>query len=377
MPIGTGSLYVKDSCTSPLLRKEKRCKNVTETEEADVVQYMTCGGHANYTGLVGSSPLRVVSSIHAGPGQQVFGYSDKQRCDLLMLFETPANNNDDENNGSRRRRRQLHYHNYHGYFWHYQGHFDGCPSRQDQYAKLSIDAQTTLLDSFRRSYAEAMSKVRPDQVTFHYHTSYSCELTHGKRLKSLDNPLSEKTYYNIQELLSCERPDEFYQPPPKHQEYLHKETLIKDIVNDKITGFITISGGRENRPPDASSHFGFCVQNYAPTPEQVSPFTKQQMSEFNGISLEEVDELIAKQPPRTLNSTTFHQEETISTNYLKWLIKERNFVDFDITHFLWFKFGSHTRDFIEPLLQLRHEMKKMGNLAAAEILKLLVNGHYG
>jgi hypothetical protein len=119
------------------------------------------------------------------------------------------------------------------------------------------------------------------------------------------------------------------------------------------------------------------VQNYAPTPEQVSPFTKQQMSEFNGISLEEVDELIAKQPPRTLNSTTFHQEETISTNYLKWLIKERNFVDFDITHFLWFKFGSHTRDFIEPLLQLRHEMKKMGNLAAAEILKLLVNGHYG
>lgn len=366
MPYGTGSLYVNSS--EKMLKRENRSKNVTETEEAVVIQYLALGGHEKFTGLKNESPERVISSIHAGPGQQVFGYSDKQRCDLLMLFDkTPE-----------RGHRELHYHNYHGFFWHYQGHFDGCVSTLDRYTKLKIDDQTRLLDSFREEYAEAMSKVRPDQVTFHYHKSYSCDWVHGKPLKSL-NPNSDKTYFNIHELLSAERSQEFYQPPPTHQEFLNKETLVRDIVNDKITGFITVRGGRENRSKqDASSHFGFCVQNFAPRSEQISSFTRQQMSEFNGFAnVQQAEELIDKQPARTLNSTTFHQEETISTNYLKWLIKERNFVDFEITHFLWYKFGNHTRDFIEPLLQLRHEMKKMGNLAAAEILKLLVNGHYG
>jgi len=44
---------------------------------------------------------------------------------------------------------------------------------------------------------------------------------------------------------------------------------------------------------------------------------------------------------------------------------------------LWYKFGHHSRKFIEPLLQLRHEMKKQGNLPAAEVLKLILNGAYG
>jgi len=58
-------------------------------------------------------------------------------------------------------------------------------------------------------------------------------------------------------------------------------------------------------------------------------------------------------------------------------MKERQFCDFEITHFLWYKFGHHSRKFIEPLLQLRHEMKKEGNLPAAEVLKLILNGAYG
>ena len=369
MPYGTGSLFISSSDT--MLKKEHRSKNVTETEEAVVVQYIALGGHEKFTKLKNQQPERVISSIHAGPGQQVFGYSDKQRCDLLMLFDKKP---------GERTHRELHYHNYHGFFWHYQGHFEGCPSTLDRYTKLKIDDATLRLDSFRLEYAEAMSKVRPDQVTFHYHMSYSCDWVHGKPVKSLVDPTSDKTYFNIHELLAAERAEDFYQPPPSHQDFLHKHTLVRDIMADKIDGFVTIRGGRENRSQaaaDASTHFGFCVQNYAPRPEELSNYTRRQMSEFNGIDLNQVDTVIKKQPPRTLNSTTFHDEETISTNYLKWLIRERNFVDFEITHFLWYKFGSHTRDFIEPLLQLRHEMKKRGNLAAAEILKLLVNGHYG
>jgi hypothetical protein len=370
MPYGTGSLFVHSSDT--VLKRENRSKNVTETEEAVVIQYLALGGHEKFTNLKNQSPERIISSIHAGPGQQVFGYSDKQRCDLLMLFDkTPE-----------RSHRELHYHNYHGFFWHYQGHFEGCPSTQDRYAQLKIEDKTALLDSFRADYAEAMSQVRPDQVTFHYHKSYSCDWVHGKPVKSLNPATPEKTYFNIHELLLAERTADFYQPPPSQQQFLNKGTLVKDIVDGKIDGFVTIRGGRENRganknKKDASSYFGFCVQNYAPRPDQISEYTRHQMSEYNGVDLDQVDAMIAKQPARTLNSTTFHQEETISTNYLKWLIKERQFVDFEITHFLWYKFGSHTRDFIEPLLQLRHEMKKLGNLAAAEILKLLVNGHYG
>jgi hypothetical protein len=227
-----------------------------------------------------------------------------------------------------------------------------------------------------------MTKVRPMQVSFSYHVSYTCDWFHDRPLPSLNaSSKPEKKFWNITELLAEERENEYYEPPPRKQQYLQKKVLVRDILNDKIQGFVTIRGGREKlsakKNSRAQNKFGYCVQNCAPGKHQISDYTKAQIAEFYGINEEGVDAFLDKMPARTLNSTTFHSEETISTAYLKWLMVKRGFVDFEITHFLWYKFSDHPRAFIEPLLQLRHRLKKEGNHAAAEAVKLIVNSDYG
>jgi hypothetical protein len=382
LPFGTGSLYVSDTENPHLLRKETRSLNATERAEAVVVQYLALGGHTPFTGIPSHvKPLRVFSSIHTGPGQVVFGYSEKQRADVMLAFEASSS-------FSSSSKIQLHFHNYHGYFWHYQGHMDECPSTSDRFTEMRLDKETTLMDSFRRGYAQALSAVSPDQVTFHYHVSYECQFNHGVPVDSLDAPRTGKTYYNVQELLAAERSEQFYLPPPREQKFFNKEILVRDITAGTVDGFVTLKGGREARQdPVAARHFGFCVQNFAPTPSQLSDYTKTQISDYYHLSInndrkdddddDPVENYLNRQTARTLNSTTFHSEETVSTNYLRWLIKERGFCDFEVTHFLWSKFGHQSRHFIEPLLQLRHEMKKAGNMPAAEVLKLILNGAYG
>jgi hypothetical protein len=385
IPFGTGSLYVQDAKNSRFLVKENRCLNSTEREEARVTQYLVLGGHSRYTGLPSTRrPNAVMSNIHAGPGQIVFGYSNKQYCDLTMAFYRDEESDKDPDTPASR----LFFHNYHGYPWHYKGHSPGCPSTKDAYLSFQLTPETELMDDFRRRYALAMSRIRPQQVTFHYDASLSCDWFHDRPLPSLDATRAAaggKFYYNISELLAEERASEFYEPPSPTQKFIDKTQLVEDIAAGKIDGFVTIRGGREvdnNDDNPALRNFGFCVQNYAPRPDQVSDYTKAQIAEFYGLDDdnddgEGVKKYLEKQPARTLNSTSFHSEETVSTAYLRWLMKKRGFVDFEVTHFLWYKFNDHPRQFIEPLLQLRHRLKQEGNLAAAEALKLIVNSDYG
>ena len=370
LPYGTGSLYVQDEENAHLLKKETRALNATEREESVAIQFLLLGGHTRYTGFT-QKPFRVFSSIHTGPGQLVFGYSEKQRADLMLAFQR-----DDHGKSKNKSKTELHFFNYHGYHWHYDGHMEECPSTDDRYTSMFVHKDSQLKDNFRYAYASAMNRVFPKNVTFHYHVIYACELFHGIPVPSILQP--GKTFFSAQELLAEEMPEDFYLPPPAKKFY-NKETLINDIATGKVDGFVTLRGGREGRQePTVCNNFGFCVQNYAPQPSELSRHTKKQIASYYGLTTDEqVDNFLLKQAPRTLNSTTFHSEETISTNYLRWLMQERDFVDFEITHFLWYKFGHQSRKFIEPLLQLRHEMKKAGNLPAAEVLKLILNGAYG
>jgi hypothetical protein len=374
IPYGTGSLYVQ-SPDAGSLRREARSLNVTERQESIVVQYLALGGHSRFTQLSPQQrPDRILSSIHAGPGQAVFGYTNVQRADLTLSFRRKP-----EEDPETTPRTRLHFHNYHGDHWHYVGHRQGCRSTKNMYLSFDLNEETTTMDSFRRAYAEAMTAVRPSQVTFSYHVSYTCDWFHDTPLPSLDNPESDVTYRSVTELLAAERANEFYEPPPRQQQFLKKSVLVRDIVAGTINGFVTLRGGRESRTDDgpAQRNFGCCVQNYAPSTRQISDYTKSQIAEFYGLDEAGVEEFLTKQPPRTLNSTTFHSEETISTAYLRWLIEHRGFVDFEITHFLWYKFDSQPRKFIDSLLQLRHQLKKDGNVAAAEAVKLIVNSDYG
>jgi len=153
LPYGTGSLYVTDPDNPHLLKRENRSLNATERAEAVAVQYLTLGGHERFTRLPASQhkPVRVFSSIHTGPGQQVFGYTEKQRADLTLVFDLSTSPTE--------KRMELHYFNYHGYHWHYEGHMDACPSTEGRYESMKIVPQSQLMDDFRRAYAQAMSQV--------------------------------------------------------------------------------------------------------------------------------------------------------------------------------------------------------------------------
>jgi hypothetical protein len=367
---------VEDPANRGRLLKENRHLNVTEREEAKVIQYLVLGGHSRYTGLsTDRRPDAVMSSIHSGPGQLVFGYSNKQYCDLTMAF---ARKEEDEKSP----RMQLHFHNYHGYPWHYKGHSANCPSGTNQYLSFELTPETQLSDDFKFRYAQAMTSVRPYNVSFTYSRSFACDWMHGQLLPSFNQSGSKepKFFYNIVEQLAAERSDDFYDPPSVTQKYFDKKKLVQDIVAGRLDGFVTLRGGRERGEGSRKSpinNFGFCVQNYAPSRDQISQYTKEQIAEFHGLDEEGVSKYLSRQPARTLNSTTFHSEETISSAYLRWLVKKRNFCDFDITHFLWYRFDSHPREFIEPLLQRRHKLKQEGNIAAAEAIKLIVNSDYG
>ena len=185
---------------------------------------------------------------------------------------------------------------------------------------------------------------------------------------------------------------------PSTKEFWDPKALEQAVTQGRATGFVTIRGGRESTEvaaQDPAGHrFGFCVQRYAPLSRQVGSFTKAQIGGYFGwtnddddddeqqgsqeeVANRRVKEFIEKQDSRTLCADTFFQEETISTTYLAWLMKDRGFSGFAITHFLEYSFRNWGADFLEPVLQKRHDCKRAGDLVAAECLKLIGNGSYG
>ena len=363
------------------LIKETKSLNITEREESFAVQYMALGGLANFSFEAkkalenNQKPLCAASSVHSGAGQQTFGYSVGQKADLMMCYE-----------GSESQPNRICYHNYHGHMWHYRGHLDKCPQKSTDSSRFIVTEMTKKLDNFKKKLAQAWSEIRPKKVIFDYTCSYACQLYHGTPVFSLDS--KEKTFYSVKECLLEERPQEAWFPPAPQKYFDHNQ--LKLLIKDgKIDGFVTIKGGCEREDmkylDPAGSRFGFCVQNYAPSPSKISPFTKEQIARFYGwirkkdqtIDLDKVDAWLSKQPPRTINSGTFHVEETVSTSYLRWLMQERKFDEFTITHFLAYQFRNWSGEFIEPVLQTRHDCKLRGDNVAAECLKLIGNGSYG
>jgi hypothetical protein len=400
-PVGPATLFVQDPRDEDKLVREKSCFNFTEGEEGAVVQYLVAGGHSQYTlaSCPKTSPSLVCSSFHAGPGQPVFGCGPTQRCDLLMIFYPVDHHNhnvdvDDDtrdntgSSSSNDRPVYLEYHNYHGSYRHYEGHVDSCPFEDVPYRPTDV---SSLFDKFRTQLAEAFSRVNPRRVLFHYSVSTTCDYEHGAKqvpslnLNNADNVDGRQTHYaSIRELIS----DKF-----------GSSTLPVGCTNLACskpfwTGFVTLVGGKENTElvrahlsngePNAGENFGFCVQNFAPPLHLLSPHTRQQIIDYFGWADSDEDGGIAKLgkflsdlAPRTLNSSTFHAEETICTAYLKWLVEARGFHGFTISHFMHYKFADYNRDYLEPLLQKHHEFKRTGQVVGAECAKLLGNGDFG
>ena len=390
LPVGTGSLFVTSHENPSKLVKENRCMNLTERQECLVVQYLAAGGEAGGGGGSlfppdGRKPERIFSGVHSGAGPLVFGSGVRQRADLALFFPSAPGEG---------RPCELVFHNYHGYHWHYTGHPADCPA-ESIFEPFRWDPKSLTLDTFRRAYAAALSEVRPENVLFKYSVSTSCDYWHGKPIRSLASLVhgggsaavaaasaaDNVVYYeNLTQLMTAEQEAFNFYVHPAAEFAWSKDFLLQKILEDSVHGFVTLLGGEETKTEDeAASRFGFCVQNYAPLAEEISPYTKAQIREFMGGTDDEaaIDTYINRQPDRTLNSGTFHSEETISTSYLKWLIRERGFANFEITHFIRYKFDDHAREFVEPILQKRHEVKQKGDVPHAEALKLIANSDYG
>jgi len=361
-----------------MLVSEHRKINAIEREESFVVQYMASGGIRQFANLTQqvtkNKPFLVASSVHSGSGQQTFGYSVGQRSDIMLaFFDASAQKN------------YLCFHNYHGHMWHYIGHQEGCPLNVNKTNQIVVREITSKMDLFRSELAAAWSDVRPDKLAFDYSVSFACQMFHGMPVASLDK--STTKYYCVKECLLSERKHDSWFP--RSERVFEHEHLKQAIMEGSVTGFVTLKGGQEknlNFTDPAGTRFGFCVQAHAPSSNAISSFTKDQIAEFfswgnksneTEACAKRVEDYIKKQSARTINSGTFHVEETISTTYLQWLMVERNFDDFEISHFLAYEFRNWSKDFLEPVLQKRHECKQKGDSVAAECLKLIGNGSFG
>lgn len=363
------------------LVKESKALNFTEREESFVVQYLAQGGLAHFSTRAPQSSIKpnlVGSSVHSGAGQQTFGFTPVQRADLFAAYTDVSPT-------------VLCYHNYHGHMWHYTGHFDYCPMAGDK-GRSRILETTLRLDDFRKKLAKVWTEVRPESCVFDYSVSYACQMFHGTLVPSLKSSsdrqqqqqqqqgeTKKNLYYSVKECLIEELREEAWLPPS--EQYLELETLKRGIRDGAFTGFVVLKGGAESERmkflDPAGYRFGFCVQQYAPSLNQISERTKRQIGSYFRMDEKQVETYLAGQPSRTVNSGTFHSEETVSTTYLRWLMQEREFDGFEITHFIAYQFRDWSKDFLEPVLQRRHECKLAGNGVAAECLKLIGNGSYG
>lgn len=393
-PIGTGTLYVvdpvnndeiRDECSDSshtendkiekwkenisaqnLIKEKRRLNRATETNESLVIQYLVQGGYKNLNtfDLENRSIFRVASSLHAGSGPLVWGMTGSQKCDLTLSFTKESDYQP----------AVVYFINYHGAYYHYNGHLDTCPSGNQSLYPFEPKPTDIVMDSFRRHYAIKMSCVYPENVRFIYDTVYECDFFHGNKSFSMDKGVT--LFTSIKQAVES-NPDHVYSK--KYSNTYNVGKLIDGIQKGSITGFITIKGGQEAPSNDANDFFGFCVQNYTPNISEISTLTKNQMMHFKALKNESELEhyLKKKQIGLTLNSGTFHSEETISTEYLRWLLNVRNFTQFQVTHFIEYKFVQHSKAFLEPLLERRHKDKLAKDVVSAECLKLICNGSYG
>jgi hypothetical protein len=325
-----------------------------------VIQYLTQGGFKKIFNIT-DTLLRVNSILHAGSGALVWGTNVQQKADVTFTFVSPS------------KQTSVHYVNYHGGYYHYLGHRNDCPSQLHTQYPFEPKRLDTILDEFRFNYANAMSNVYPENVTFHYHIFYECDFFHSSPDISFKyNTLADTPLKSIKEFVTS-HPDNVY---TKRETYTYNVVnLIEGIRKGNITGFVTLYGGEETASNDANDIFGYCVQNYKPVITDISPYTQHQIHHFKNMDANKY--LQKHQIGVTLNSGTFHSEETISTIYLQWLMNHRGFYNFTITHFIEYKFALYSNDFLLPLLHQRHTAKLQNDNVSAECIKLICNGSFG
>jgi hypothetical protein len=347
------------------LTLEQCIPSLLDRAEGVVVQYMAVEGWQKY--LSDCKILRCFSGVHTGPGQIPFGLNHRDKMDATIVAETESG------------LRVVLFYNYHGAYFHYMGHREGCRVRYEQdrslitHTKFIGKPRDAAVDKFRTAYAECMSKVYPNKCAMTYVVEYECDYMHGNYISRPEK--FETKYSDLKELLKTEYAHETIATLSKRS--IKQKDLVDGILNGTYTGFVHLSGGTEHLS-GAASKFGFCVQQYAPKARELGDYTIKEIKDYFGMKTDALAlQFVQKSSPRTLNSTGFHSKETISTSYLRWLMTECKFRGFKIYHYIYYPFRNYKSEFMKPILQQRHECKLQGKMAEAEALKLIANGNFG
>ncbi len=288
-------------------------------------------------------PLLVCGSLFAGHGQALWGPGHGHRVDLLVVTD-PG---------------RIQMTNFHGSYWHYEGHEEGCRLSLPSDPLFTVDPDTAAFDSFREQYAEAMSQPRSGHLKFSYGVELECSVFHRREVTSAR---TGKAYGSVGMALKRAYPQESIHPPPFRS--VTQAALIGKIMagDPAVGGFVTVAGGMCDYHDDkVGAQFSFCMQRAPPRRYEVGKFTLAQLRASCGDNeaayQKKLDALLKS--PLTLGKHYYEEHgETIGTQLLRWLIRERGFRGFRIIHYLHYNCRSYFRPFLEPLLQVRHDIKR-------------------
>ena len=382
--MGSGALFYRDDDDEDedggggggVFRREFEVPCALDRQEGAVAQFLALEGWKRFLrgreeDGGGRRLICCMSAVHAGPGQQCLAFNHRDKTDATLALSR----------GNAGGPAALIFYNFNGGFFHYLGHEPGCRKRV---GSLFIEKNRDRLEfGLRTEYARRMSAVRPADLEIEWARDYGCKYFDGnliERFKDGDGGGGERPYFDLRELLRREYPYEAVcRPDPfRGKRRIVQRDIVAGILDGSLTGFVHLSGGEEKPDFGAAGKFGFCVQKYAPRARQLGPYTLELVKKYMGFKTDEATaEYCDKAQPRALNSTSFHSKETVSTSYLKWLIERRGLSGFVVHHFIYYPFRDYKREFMEPLLQRRHECKLAGKHAEAEALKLVANGNFG
>ena len=255
-------------------------------------------------------------------------------------------------------------------------------------------------DELKRAYCAFMSEVEPDCLTLKYHTVHECQLMHDPSLLDVGelNPEFNFTYDSSEEVKSsllegksirsllerfC-REESVFEPGRKSytQAELVSAIMNPDESNLDMGGFVVVRGGTEDdsgKDGVLPGIMGCCHQRRRLDDDShLGDFTKFQMSNLMNWADRSRRQLNLVTGERTFTATGFHGEgETISVGYLRFLIKERGFSGFEISHLLFFREKKFLTPFIEEILQKRYDLRLVENsLLRRTIYKLFLNGGF-
>lgn len=218
-----------------------------------------------------------------------------------------------------------------------------------------------------------------------------------EEMNALLSPSSKEEFKNMMFRLE---PQRFVARPQALSDIISEDDLLQHILNDvNFNGFVCLQSGNETADDQAARSMSFVQQKsdfyYEPTDailEEWGPGYGQLLR----------DQLKRKHPdkahdeswineamhahyssrskiPQTVMRKHLKKPGVMHTSYFRWLYFERNFRNFSILHYVHYAKSTSIGEWMDRLMQKRHECKKKGEGKSlyASCLKLILNSCYG